>query len=62
MSVDVRGLDRTRPSDSRSIKVDVGYGGAFYAIAVDRDLGLDVGKSSTADIVYAATLVSGMRQ
>ena len=55
----MKGLDPSCLSASRTVKVDVGYGGAFYAIAVDRDLGIDVCNSSTTEIVRAATLVSG---
>jgi len=57
--VTVCGLDIGCQTSARSIKVDIGYGGAFYAIAVDHDLGVDVNSSSTADIVRVATLVSG---
>jgi len=39
--------------------VDIGYGGAFYAIVDDRQLGLDVKSSRTADIVDAADAVTG---
>lgn len=52
------GLDIHDLSIKRTVKVDIGYGGAFYALAIDRELGVDVGTSSTSDIVRVATLVS----
>ena len=39
--------------------VDIGYGGAFYAIVDDRQLGLDVKTSRTAEAVDAADAVTG---
>jgi len=41
------------------VAVDIGYGGAFYAIVDDRQLGVDVSSSPTADIIDAASAVSG---
>ena len=39
--------------------MDIGYGGAFYALAKAQDVGLDVMTSRTADIIDAATAISG---
>ena len=41
-----------------TITVDIGYGGAFYAIVDDRQLGLSVGDSSLEDLVRKATQVT----
>jgi trans-L-3-hydroxyproline dehydratase len=43
---------------NKVVTVDIGYGGAFYAIVVDRDIGVDVRRSTTVEIVRAATIVS----
>ncbi|NNF64819.1 MAG: proline racemase [Acidimicrobiia bacterium] len=48
--VDVPGLG--------TISVDIGYGGAFYAIVDDRQLGLTVGGSPIDDLVQMATRVT----
>ena len=51
---------RSRSSGGEcKMTVDIGYGGAFYAIVDDRQLGLDVKSSRTADIVDAADAVTG---
>jgi len=42
-----------------TVTVDIGYGGAFYAIVDDRQLGLDVRSSRVADLVHAADAVTG---
>ena len=39
--------------------VDISYGGAFYAIVDDRQLGLDINTSRTTDVVDAADAVTG---
>lgn len=41
-----------------TIAVDIGYGGAFYAIVDDRQLGLSVGGSPLEDLVRRATQVT----
>lgn len=46
------------PSYGR-IKVDVGYGGAFYALVPGQALGLDVRTARAVDVMQAATAVSG---
>jgi len=43
----------------RAVTVDVGYGGAFYAIINDSQLGLNVSTSPTAEIVQFADAVTG---
>jgi hypothetical protein len=58
--VEVAGLDIRDWSSKRTVRVDIGYGGAFYALAIDRDLGVDIKKSSTSEIVRVATLVSSL--
>jgi trans-L-3-hydroxyproline dehydratase len=40
------------------VTVDIGFGGAFYAIVPAQHLGLDVRTSPTRDLVEAATLVT----
>lgn len=40
------------------LKVDIGYGGAFYALISGEKLGVDVRSSKIKDIVEAATLVT----
>jgi len=40
------------------VKVDIGYGGAFYALIAAQELGLDVRTTRTATIIDAATAVS----
>ena len=68
--VEVKVRLRSR-SDSRSksgdaecstrVTVDVGYGGAFYAIVDAAQLGLDLTTSRTAEVVDAAHSVTGLR-
>lgn len=41
------------------LKVDIGYGGAFYALVPAHSLGLDVTKCRTRDLTDAASLVTG---
>ncbi|WP_417453026.1 proline racemase family protein [Kiloniella sp.] len=41
-----------------AVNYDIGYGGAFYALASAKQLGLDVRKSSTRDLVQAADAIS----
>lgn len=43
----------------RQVTVDIGYGGAFYALIDDKQLGVDVRKSTTSSLIEAATAVSG---
>lgn len=40
------------------VTVDISYGGAFYAFVDARRFGLDVTKSTTRDLVDAATAVT----
>ena len=40
------------------INIDIGYGGAFYAVVPAERFGLDVRASRTCDLVQAATIVS----
>ena len=40
------------------VKVDISYGGAFYAFVDAQKFGLDVTKSRTRDLVDAATAVT----
>ena len=40
------------------VLLDIGYGGAFYALVCDQELGLDVTKSSVRDLVDAAHHIS----
>ena len=40
------------------LSVDIGYGGAFYAVLSASTLGLDVRTSRTSDLTAAATTVS----
>lgn len=40
------------------VMVDISYGGAFYAFVDAQRFGLDVTKSSTRDLVDAATAVT----
>lgn len=47
------------PGSTKNPRVDISYGGAFYALVRDSDIGLDVNRSSTNQIVQMATLVSG---
>ena len=54
-----RSKSRSPADDELTVTVDIGYGGAFYAIVDDRQLGLDVSTSPTADIVDAASAVTG---
>ena len=42
-----------------NVKLDVGYGGAFYALVPAQRFGLDVRTSRTKDISDVATTVSG---
>ena len=42
------------------INVDIGYGGAFYALVHDKVLNVDVKQSKTTDIVRVASAVSGL--
>lgn len=44
--------------DGRSIRFDIGYGGAFYALADCRQWGLEFGVSPVRDFVDAATALS----
>jgi len=55
---DSRSMSRSS-GDERIVTVDIGYGGAFYSIIDDRQLGLDVRTSRTVDIVDAADAVTG---
>jgi len=63
--VEVKVRLKSRSSSSSSdadwctVTVDVGYGGAFYAIVDGRQLGLDVRTSPTSHIVDAADTVTG---
>lgn len=41
------------------ITVDIGYGGAFYALLPAQQFGLDVKSSKTSDLVNVASTVSG---
>lgn len=41
-----------------AVEVDIGYGGAFYALVVDTNLQLSVLKSSVQDLVDAADIIS----
>jgi len=60
VKVKVKSTSESRSScDECTVAVDIGYGGAFYAIIDDRQLGLNVGASRTADIVDAADAVTG---
>ena len=36
------------------VTLDIGYGGTFYALISDKELGLDIRKSSTSDLSTAA--------
>lgn len=40
------------------VEIDIGYGGAFYALLDAASIGLDVRRSSTADLAHAATQIS----
>lgn len=42
-----------------NITVDISYGGAFYAFVDAKYLGLDINKSSVADLANAAEKVTG---
>jgi len=44
--------------DYGPVEIDIGYGGAFYAILDASTLGLDVRESRTRDLVAAATQIS----
>lgn len=41
-----------------NIKVDISYGGAFYALVIDKTLGLDVKSSPLSEILRAASAVT----
>jgi len=57
---DSRSKSRSRAADDEcTVMVDIGYGGAFYAIVDDRQLGLNINTSRTAEIVDAADAVTG---
>ncbi len=52
-------LDKTVGTDAYGpVSVDIGYGGAFYAVVPADQFGLDVRTSRTRDLVDAATAVS----
>ena len=60
MKVNLRSRgSRLSDGECAEVTVDVGYGGAFYAIVDDRQLRLNVRTSPTADIVEAAHAVTG---
>lgn len=64
MKVKVKSMSDSRSTsrsagDECAVTVDIGYGGAFYAIVDDRQLGLDVKTSRTAEAVDAADAVTG---
>lgn len=40
------------------VELDIGYGGAFYAVLDAASLGLDVKRSATRDLAAAATIIS----
>lgn len=42
-----------------TVSVDIGYGGAFYALVPAQALGLDLAQSAVKDLVDAATKVKG---
>ena len=42
------------------VTVDISYGGAFYAILVAQQLGLDVKTSSTSSLITAAAKLKGI--
>ncbi|MEH6545927.1 MAG: proline racemase family protein [Sneathiella sp.] len=44
--------------DYGPVEIDIGYGGAFYALLDAATIGLDVRRSTTADLVRAATQIS----
>ncbi|ESO07908.1 hypothetical protein HELRODRAFT_110204 [Helobdella robusta] len=46
------------PGTQYKPSVDIGYGGAFYAVVKDRDIGIDLSTSTTDQIVERATAVS----
>jgi len=52
VEVDVAGIGKVR--------VDIGYGGAFYALVHDDALHLEVKQSKTTDLARAGTAVSGL--
>ena len=49
---------KSTPSDFGKLKIDIGFGGAFYAIVNGDRLGIDVCSSSQNDIVDAANVIS----
>ncbi len=51
-------LDREIDLGDKRIKVDIGYGGAFYAFLPAATFGLDVRRSRTKDLVAAASAVT----
>jgi len=60
VKVDLRSRgSRSSEGVCTEVTVDIGYGGAFYAIVDDRQLGLDVRTAATADVVHAAHAVTG---
>ena len=52
-------LEKTVATDAYGpVTVDIGYGGAFYAVVPADQFGLDVRKSKTRDLIDAATAVT----
>ena len=60
VKVNLRSRSRSMSDGECTVTVDIGYGGAFYAVVDGHQLGLDVRTSPTADLVDAANAVTGL--